>query len=121
MPFVRFAATAALAAQLVVRHCTGTPAAVSRGGDHPVNYPVSYTVSVPMPPSELLEQVTALPDSPEAMRQLLFGIAGPNAVLHVDGFEGAPLPPKDQIRSIQIRREADGSAFGAVIDVRTGS
>jgi hypothetical protein len=73
-----------------------------------------------MPPSVLLEQVAALPDDPEAIRRLLFGIAGPDAVLRVDGFEGAPLPPRDQIRSIQIWREADGPAFGAVIDVRTG-
>jgi hypothetical protein len=116
MPVVRFAVAVAVATQPIVRHCTGTPAAVSRGADGAV----SQSMSIPVPPSVLLEQVAALPDNPEALRQLLFGIAGPDAVLRVDGFEGAPLPPKDRIRSIQIWREADGPAFGAVIDVRTG-
>jgi hypothetical protein len=75
-------------------------------------------MSIPMPSLVLVEQAAALPDDPEAIRQLLYGIAGPGAVLRVDGFEGAPLPPKHQIRSIQIS-PADGSG-AATIDVRTG-
>ena len=66
------------------------------------------------------EQLAALPDDPNALRQLLFSMAGPDAILLVDDFEGGAFPPKDRIGSIQIRREANGFAPGVtIIDVRT--
>lgn len=48
------------------------------------------------------EQLDALSDDPDVLRQQLQDMAGPGAVIKVDSFEGAALPPKAQIRSIRI-------------------
>ena len=60
-------------------------------------------------------------DAREAERQLL-ELAGPDAVIRVDSFEGAQLPPKSQIKSVHVTRdqfaaEADypGTTFVDVI------
>ena len=52
------------------------------------------------------EQVEALSDDPDEMAQQLQDIAGGNAVIRVDSFEGGRLPPKAQIKSIHITRDA---------------
>ena len=39
------------------------------------------------------------------MRAQLQDMAGPGAVIRVDSFEGAQLPPKAQIKSIHITRD----------------
>lgn len=51
------------------------------------------------------EQVDALSEDPDVLRQQLNDIAGPGAVIRVDSFEGAPLPPKSQIKSIHVTRD----------------
>jgi hypothetical protein len=51
------------------------------------------------------EQLEALSDDPEVLRQQLQDMAGPGAVIKIDSFEGGALPPKAQIRSIRISRD----------------
>ncbi|PYR54172.1 MAG: hypothetical protein DMF91_27260, partial [Acidobacteria bacterium] len=52
------------------------------------------------------EQIEALSDDPAEMLQQLLDMASPNAVIRVDSFFGGPLPPKAQIKSIHIVRDA---------------
>jgi hypothetical protein len=49
-------------------------------------------------------QIDELPDDPDEMEQLLRDMAGPGAVLRVNGFRGGKLPPKSQIQQIRFRR-----------------
>jgi carboxypeptidase family protein len=69
------------------------------------------------------EQIEALSDDPAEMAQQLADMAGPNAVIRVDSFEGAQLPPKSQIKSIHITRDAFAAenhfAGGLFIDIIT--
>jgi hypothetical protein len=69
------------------------------------------------------EQIEALSDDPAEMAQQLQDMAGPNAIIRVDSFEGGQLPPKSQIKSIHITRDAfaaeNHSAFGLFIDIIT--
>jgi hypothetical protein len=69
------------------------------------------------------EQIEALSDDPAEMQQQLQDMAGPNAVLRIDSFEGGQLPPKSQIKSIHITRDAfaaeNHSAGGLFIDIIT--
>jgi hypothetical protein len=69
------------------------------------------------------EQVDALSDDPNEMARQLQEIAGSDAVLRVDSFEGARLPSKAQIKSIHITRDAfaaeNHSAGGLFIDIIT--
>lgn len=51
------------------------------------------------------EQIEALSDDPDVLRQQLQEMAGPGAVIKVDSFEGGALPSKSQIRSIRISRD----------------
>ena len=44
------------------------------------------------------EQIDALSDDPDEMAQQLQDIAGGNAVIRVDSFEGSQLPPKSGVR-----------------------
>jgi len=52
------------------------------------------------------DQVDALPDDPDELAKQLQEMAGGNAVIRVDSFEGGKLPPKAQIKSIHITRDA---------------
>ena len=69
------------------------------------------------------EQIEALSDDPAEMAQQLADMAGPNAVIRVDSFEGSQLPPKSQIKSIHITRDAFAAenhfAGGLFIDIIT--
>jgi hypothetical protein len=69
------------------------------------------------------EQIEALSDDPDEMAQQLQDLAGPNAVLRIDSFEGGRLPPKSQIKSIHITRDAFAAenhfAGGLFIDIIT--
>jgi hypothetical protein len=69
------------------------------------------------------EQIDALSDDPDEMARQLQDIAGPDAVLRIDSFEGGRLPPKAQIKSIHITRDAFAAenhfAGGIFIDVIT--
>jgi hypothetical protein len=51
------------------------------------------------------EQIDALSDDPEEMRRQLLEMAGGDALIRVDSFEGAALPSKSQIKSIHITRD----------------
>lgn len=49
------------------------------------------------------DDIASLPDDPEELAQILEEMAGPGAVIRVNGFEGGQLPPKSQIRQIRFR------------------
>jgi Carboxypeptidase regulatory-like domain/TonB dependent receptor len=69
------------------------------------------------------EQVDQLSDDADEMAQQLQDLAGPNAKIRVDSFEGAQLPPKAQIKSIHITRNtfaAESHYIGGIfIDIIT--
>ena len=48
-------------------------------------------------------QIEQLPDDPDEMEKTLKEMAGPGAVMRVDGFTGGKLPHKSQIQSIRFR------------------
>jgi hypothetical protein len=52
------------------------------------------------------EQIDQLPDDPDEMAAALQQMAGPGAVIRVNGFRSGGLPPKDQIREIRFRQNA---------------
>jgi hypothetical protein len=51
------------------------------------------------------EQINALSDDPDELKRQLDELAGPDAVIRVDSFEGQQLPPKAQIKSIHVTRD----------------
>jgi hypothetical protein len=59
------------------------------------------------------EQLEALSDDPDVLRQQLQDMAGAGAVIKVDSFEGGALPAKSQIRSIRISRDQFAAEFHA--------
>lgn len=69
------------------------------------------------------EQMQSLSDDPDEMRRQLQDMAGPDATIRVDSFEGQQLPPKAQIKAIHITRDMfaaeNHSAFGFFIDIIT--
>jgi hypothetical protein len=50
-------------------------------------------------------QIDALADDPTELQRQLQELAGPDAVIRVDSFEGQMLPPKAQIKSIHVVRD----------------
>lgn len=72
------------------------------------------------------EQIDALSDDPEEMKRQLQDMVGPGAVIRVDSFEGAALPPKAMIKSIRVTRDAfaaenhNAGAFGIDIVTQPG-
>jgi hypothetical protein len=50
------------------------------------------------------EAINELPDDPDEMERVLNDMAGPGAVMRVNGFRGGKLPPKDQIAQIRFHR-----------------
>jgi hypothetical protein len=69
------------------------------------------------------EEIEALSDDPVLLQQQLQDMAGPGAVIKIDGFEGGALPAKAQIRSIRISRDQfaaeNHSAGGVSIEIIT--
>jgi len=69
------------------------------------------------------EQIEALSDDPDELLRQINELAGPNATLRVDSFEGGQLPPKAQIKSIHITRDqyaAESHSIGGLfIDILT--
>jgi hypothetical protein len=51
------------------------------------------------------DQLDALSDDPDELKKQLMDLAGPNAIIRVDSFEGMQLPPKAQIKSVHITRD----------------
>jgi hypothetical protein len=68
-------------------------------------------------------EIAELPDDPDELEQVLMQMAGPDAVLRVNGFRGGQLPPKSQIRQIRFRRNSyaaeNHDAGGIGIDILT--
>jgi hypothetical protein len=68
-------------------------------------------------------QIDELPDDPDEMERALNDMAGPGAVIRVNGFRGGKLPPKSQIQQIRFRRNmfaADSHEPGFVsVDITT--
>jgi len=50
-------------------------------------------------------QIDALSDDPTELQRQLQELAGPDAVIRVDTFEGQMLPPKAQIKSVHVVRD----------------
>jgi hypothetical protein len=50
-------------------------------------------------------QIEALSDDPNELARQLAELAGPDAIIRVDSFEGQQLPPKAQIKSIHVTRD----------------
>jgi hypothetical protein len=67
------------------------------------------------------EQLSALPDDPEELAQVLQQLVGENADIRVNGFAGGRLPAGTQIQEVRIRYDdASGSGNGGPrIEVRT--
>lgn len=69
------------------------------------------------------EEINALSDDRAEMARQLQEMAGGNAIIKVDSFTGAPLPPKSQIKSIHIVRDTfpaeNHSAENDEIDIVT--
>jgi hypothetical protein len=57
------------------------------------------------------DQIDALSDDPTILQQQLEDMAGPGAVIRIDGFEGGALPAKAMIRSIRIARDQFAAEF----------
>jgi hypothetical protein len=57
------------------------------------------------------DQIDALSDDPQVLQQQLQDMAGPGAVIRIDGFEGGALPAKAMIRSIRIARDQFAAEF----------
>ena len=51
------------------------------------------------------EQIEALADDPNELARQIAELAGPDAIIRVDSFEGQQLPPKAQIKSIHVTRD----------------
>ena len=51
------------------------------------------------------EQIDALSDDPTELQRQIAELAGPDAIVRVDSFEGQQLPPRAQIKSIHVTRD----------------
>lgn len=73
------------------------------------------------------EQIAQLPDDPEEFEAVIRQMAGPGAVIRVNGFAGGRLPPKSQIREIRFRlnpyaaENHDASMIGVDIYTKPGA
>jgi hypothetical protein len=69
------------------------------------------------------EQIDALPDDPALLEAALREMAGGDAIIRVDSFEGGRLPDKSQIKAIHISRDQFAAenhfAGGISIDIVT--
>jgi outer membrane receptor for ferrienterochelin and colicin len=51
------------------------------------------------------EEIDQLPDDPDEAMELIGELAGPDAEIRMNGFQGDNLPPKSQIQSIRVRHD----------------
>jgi hypothetical protein len=69
------------------------------------------------------EQIAGLPDDPDELEKAIRDMAGPGALLRINGFTGGKLPPKSQIREIRFRLNpytAENHASGLIgVDIFT--
>ncbi|MEO8480634.1 MAG: carboxypeptidase regulatory-like domain-containing protein [Acidobacteriota bacterium] len=68
------------------------------------------------------EEIQTLSDDPAELRKQLLDLAGPDATIRIDSFEGGELPAKSQIKSVHVTRDqfaaeaaVPGSTFVDVI------
>ena len=72
-------------------------------------------------------QIAELPDDPDELEQMLQQMAGPGAVMRINGFRGGQMPPKNQIRQIRFRMNSyaaenhDAGGFGIDIFTKPGT
>ena len=72
-------------------------------------------------------QIAELPDDPDELEQMLQQMAGPGAVMRINGFRGGQMPPKSQIRQIRFRMNSyaaenhDAGGFGIDIFTKPGT
>lgn len=59
-------------------------------------------------------QIANLPDDPDELEAALKRMAGPGAVIRINGFSGGRLPPKSQIRQIRFRRNSYAAEYHEV-------
>src|SRR5262245_42497276 len=68
-------------------------------------------------------EINELPDDPDEMERILKDMAGPGAIMRVNGFRGGKMPPKDQIAQIRFHRNmfaADSHEPGMIsVDIVT--
>ena len=50
-------------------------------------------------------EIEQLPDDPDELAIAIEALAGADAEIRINGFEGGTLPPKDQIQVVRIRRD----------------
>jgi len=60
------------------------------------------------------QQIKDLPDDPDELKKQLESLAGPGAIIRVDGFEDGKVPNKAQIASIKIIRSSFDAEFHTV-------
>jgi hypothetical protein len=69
------------------------------------------------------EQIDQLPDDADEMAQVLEQMAGPGAMIRVNGFQGGRLPPKSQIAEIRFRFDPFSAEYheggNPRVDIRT--
>ena len=68
------------------------------------------------------DQIAALPDDPEEVMEILRQLAGTDAVVQIDGFAGAALPPGVSIQDVRIRWDdtsGNSQGGGPRIEIRT--
>jgi hypothetical protein len=58
------------------------------------------------------QQLDALSDDPSELQRQLQELAGPDAIIRIDSFEGQQLPPKAQIKSIHVVRDQFAAEAG---------
>ena len=51
------------------------------------------------------DAIQTLSDDPSELQKQLLELAGPDAIIRVDSFEGGNLPPKSQIKSVHVTRD----------------
>ncbi|MBA3242271.1 MAG: TonB-dependent receptor [Acidobacteria bacterium] len=57
------------------------------------------------------DQLADLPDDPAELEATLKRLAGPGAIIRIDGFTGGRLPPKSEIRQIRFRRNSYAAEY----------
>lgn len=60
------------------------------------------------------EELEALPDAPEALEEFIRDIAGPDATVTVDGFQGGRVPPKEQVAQVIVITDPYSAQFHEV-------
>ncbi len=82
----------------VVESLTVTPEAPARTGETTIGS----------------DEIDALADDPDALDEFIRDLAGPEAVVSVDGFEGGRIPPKEQVAQLIVTTDPFSAQFHEV-------